>query len=118
MRYLIATALLCVLSLDALAQEQCGRASWYHEGQVVACGGRFNPDGLTAASRELRRGLPCGTKVEVTNTRNGKRVIVTINDHGPAAWTGNIIDLSRGAARILGMIASGLAPVCFGRIGK
>ncbi len=88
--------------------EQSGLASYYHEGQRVACGGeRFDPNGLTAAHRSL----PCGTMVEVTNTRNGKTVTVQINDRGPAKWTYRIIDLSRGAARAIDMVKAGVVPV-------
>lgn len=87
----------------------CVSASWYHEGSHTASGERYRPDGLTAAHRSLR----LGTRVLVTNRRNGRTVEVRINDRGPAAWTRRGIDLSRGAARALGMIGSGVAPVCF-----
>lgn len=61
-------------------------------------------DGMTAAHRTL----PFGSRVHVTNRRNGRSVTVTINDRGPFI-RGRIIDLSRGAARALGF--SGLATV-------
>lgn len=86
----------------------CVSASWYHEGSHTASGERYRPDGLTAAHRSLR----LGTRVLVTNRRNGRTVEVRINDRGPAAWTRRGIDLSRGAARALGMMGSGVAPVC------
>lgn len=76
-----------------------GKASFYHEPQPLASGGRFDPNGITAAHRTL----PLGSKVRVTNKRNGKSVTVTINDRGPAAWTGKIIDLSLGAAQEIGL---------------
>ena len=76
-----------------------GRASFYHEPQPLATGGRYNPYGITAAHRTL----PLGSKVRVTNKRNGKSVTVTINDRGPAAWTGKVIDLSLGAAQEIGL---------------
>ena len=61
---------------------------------------------LTAAHRSL----PFGTKVRVTNRKNGKSVVVRINDRGP--YYGNrVIDLSRGAAQAVSMIGSGTAPV-------
>jgi rare lipoprotein A len=64
------------------------------------------PKGLTAAHRTL----PFGTRVLVTNVRNGKTVIVRITDRGPYG-RGRIIDISRAAARELDMIGSGTARV-------
>ena len=61
---------------------------------------------FTAAHREL----PLGTLVKVTNLRNGKWVVVKVNDRGPVPRN-RIIDLSYGAAQILGMRARGLAVV-------
>ncbi len=90
-----------------------GMASYYWQGQQVASGGRFNPEGMTAAHKTL----PFGTKVRVTNRNNGRSVVVTINDRGPFI-KGRIIDLSRGAARIVGMTGSGVAPVSVSVIGR
>jgi rare lipoprotein A len=81
-------------------------ASWYHEGIRTASGEKFNPDGLTAAHRSL----PFGTIVRVTNRANGRSVVVRINDRGPFI-AGRHIDLSRGAARQIGMLESGIANV-------
>ena len=83
-----------------------GMASWYGEAQTTASGERFNKHALTAAHRTL----PLGTMVRVTNQRNGKSVIVRINDRGPYG-RGRIIDLSEAAARKLDMIDAGVAPV-------
>ncbi|MDZ8225971.1 MULTISPECIES: septal ring lytic transglycosylase RlpA family protein [unclassified Nostoc] len=86
-----------------------GMASYYGydgSGNRTASGQRFNPEGMTAAHRSL----PFGTKVRVTNTRNGRSVVVRINDRGPFI-RGRVIDLSAGAARVLGMMGSGVAPV-------
>ena len=88
-----------------------GMASFYWQPQAVACGGRFNPSAMTAAHKTL----PCGTKVRVTNSRNGKSVVVTINDRGPFV-RGRIIDLSKAAASEIGMISSGVAPVSIDRL--
>ena len=85
---------------------ESGYASYYWQPQAVACGGRFNPSALTAAHRTL----PCGTKVKVTNTRNGKTTVVTINDRGPYV-SGRIIDLSKAAAIQINMTGAGVAPV-------
>jgi rare lipoprotein A len=85
-----------------------GMASYYsyEGGNRTATGERFNPQELTAAHRSL----PFGTRVRVTNTGNGRSVVVRINDRGPFI-RGRVIDLSLGAAKELGMISSGVAAV-------
>jgi rare lipoprotein A len=89
--------------LPAIAQS--GIASVYaYAGEKTASGEKAHPGGLTAAHRTL----PFGTKVKVTNKRNGRSVTVRINDRGPFV-RGRIIDLTPAAARALGF--SGLAPV-------
>jgi len=93
-----------------------GIASYYGydgSGDSTASGQRFNPEGMTAAHRSL----PFGTKVRVTNTYNGRSVVVRINDRGPYV-RGRVIDLSAGAARILGMMGSGVASVHIEVLGK
>ena len=85
------------------AMAQSGIASVY-SGEKNASGEKAHPGGLTAAHRTL----PFGTKVKVTNKRNGRSVTVRINDRGPFV-RGRIIDLTPAAARALGF--SGLAPV-------
>lgn len=71
----------------------------------TASGAVFRPGGLTAAHRTL----PLGTRLLVS--RSGRSVVVTVNDRGPAAWTGRSLDLSRGAAARLAMLGVGVAPV-------
>ena len=93
-------------SVPAEARTFSGTASWYQMGTRTASGVRYNPDGLSAAHRTL----PFGTRLKVTNKRNGKSVNVTVNDRGPYAGR-RILDVSRGAARQLGMIGSGTAHV-------
>ena len=88
-------------------------ASFYYQGRVVASGARFNPDGLTAAHRTL----PFGTRLRVTHIGNGRSVDVVVNDRGPFIG-GRVIDLSRGAARVIGMIGQGLARVSFNVLGR
>lgn len=88
------------------AHARTGVASWYKMGKVTANGERFNPGGLTAAHRTL----PFGTRVLVTNLRNGRKVMVRINDRGPFI-KGRIIDLAYGAARKIGLHHSGIARV-------
>lgn len=93
-----------------------GIASFYgYDGSSnrTASGQRFNPEHMTAAHRSL----PFGTRVRVTNTRNGRSVIVRINDRGPFI-RGRVIDLSYGAARIIGMVGKGVAPVKIEVLGR
>ena len=73
---------------------------------MTASGERFDRHALTAAHRSLR----FGTRVRVTNQRNGRSVIVRINDRGPYSHS-RIIDLSEAAARELHMIDAGVVPV-------
>lgn len=90
-----------------------GTASWYgsESGSTTASGAHFNPDGISAASMSL----PLGSRVIVRNVQNGRSVQLTINDRGPAPYLHRIIDLSRGAARAIGL--TGLGRVCVERIG-
>lgn len=104
-----AVAVSAVFSLFVSQQAEAGQtgvASYYKHGRRTANGERFNPNGFTAAHRSL----PFGTRVLVTNLRNGKSVIVRINDRGPFA-RGRVIDLSFGAAKVVGLLASGTAKV-------
>jgi rare lipoprotein A len=84
-----------------------GMATFYNESQMTASGERFDKGALTAAHRTLRM----GTMVRVTNERNGKTVVVRINDRGPFGNKSRIIDLSEAAARRLDMIDAGVVPV-------
>jgi len=82
-----------------------GYAAFYSsslEGHKTACGGVYSASKLTAAHRNL----PCGTKLRVTNLRNGKTVRVRVTDHGPFA-NGRILDLSYAAAVHLDFIKQG-----------
>ena len=91
--------LFALICLDNVAHAEI--ASYYGQelaGRRTASGERFNPSGMTAAHRTLR----FGTRVRVTNTRNGRSVVVRINDRGPFV-KGRSIDLSSGAARAIGM---------------
>ena len=86
-----------------------GMASWYgpgFDGNQSASGEIFNANALTAAHPSL----PFGTMVRVVNMDNGQSVVVRINDRGPYA-EGRIIDMSAGAADMIGLVASGVAPV-------
>lgn len=92
-----------MLALSTLTHAQSGIASIYSGGRT-ANGEHASPRGLTAAHRTL----PFGTRVRVVNRRNGRSVVVRINDRGPFV-RGRIIDLTPAGARALGF--SGLAPV-------
>ena len=97
-------AVLLVLGLKPVHAE-AGIAAFYGGGRT-ANGEVSGPNGFTAAHRTL----PFGTKVLVTNFRNGRTVLVRINDRGPYG-RGRIIDLSRAAARELDMIRVGTTRV-------
>lgn len=106
-RYILLFAV--TTSLTALAQVQSGKASFYalkFTGRKTASGERMHHDSLTCAHRTY----PFGTMLRVTNPANGKSVIVRVTDRGPYV-KGRIIDLSARAAREIGIIAQGIAPV-------
>jgi rare lipoprotein A len=101
------TAFAVVLLAIAISpvRAESGVAAFYGGGRT-ASGEVTNATGLTAAHRTL----PFGTRVLVTNVRNGRTVIVRIVDRGPFN-RGRIIDVSRAAARELDMISSGTTMV-------
>jgi rare lipoprotein A (peptidoglycan hydrolase) len=93
-----------------------GVASFYggrFHGRLTASGTRFDANGLTAAHRSL----PFGTRVRVTHLGSGRSVEVRINDRGPYVG-GRIIDLSHGAAGVLGMHGQGVARVKVTVLGR
>jgi len=88
---------------------QKGIASFYadyYEGKTTANGEIFRHNKNTAAHKTL----PFGTKVEVTNLKNNQSIVVRINDRGPFV-KGRIIDLTKTAAKDLGMIGAGVTKV-------
>ena len=112
--YGVLVAFSAVIALGSVApsmaqnsRSQSGIASVYstESGNKTASGQRLNPGALTAAHKSL----PFGTKVKVTNKKNGRSVVVTINDRGPFT-KGRIIDLTPAAAQKIGM-GYELAPV-------
>jgi rare lipoprotein A len=112
-RLAVVFALLILSAAPALAKinakAESGIASTYSTklvGHATASGQVLKRDGLTAAHNTL----PFGTRLVVTNKRNGRKVTVTVNDRGPYR-KGRIIDLSPAAASELGMRRAGLAPV-------
>jgi rare lipoprotein A len=102
-RVYFAVAALVALS-GAAAAEQVGRASYYNLGGRTASGGHVGA--YTAAHRTL----PFGTQVRVTNLRNNRSVVVTINDRGPFTG-GRVIDVSAHAADALGFRSAGVTHV-------
>ncbi|MDJ0510418.1 MAG: septal ring lytic transglycosylase RlpA family protein [Crocosphaera sp.] len=103
-------------SVRPVSSRRKGMASWYgpgFHGRLTANGERYNQNGLTAAHKTL----PFGTQVRVTNLHNGRSVIVRINDRGPYIH-GRVIDLSKGAANVIGLINSGVAPVQMEILGR
>jgi rare lipoprotein A len=91
-----------VRPIKPLVRTSCGGASWYALRSRTASGEMMNPSAMTAAHKTL----PLGSRVKVTNLRNGKAVVVRINDRGPFV-KGRLIDLSKGAAQRLGFIGAG-----------
>lgn len=93
------------------AAPRVGRASFYGDGErlssLTASGERFNPMGDTCAHRRAKFGV----LIRVTNLDNGKTATCRVNDRGPAAWTGRILDVSKGIAAQLGMLKAGVARV-------
>jgi rare lipoprotein A len=103
----------CLLAMAAQGQDssskgsrryQTGLAAWYGGGTRTANGEAFNPMAHTAAHRTL----PFGTRVRVVHRKTGRSVLVRVNDRGTYTKR-HVIDLSKGAARSIGL--SGVAPV-------
>ncbi len=107
--FLILSLVLIAFSSCAPKISQTGKASYYADkfnGRRTANGEIFRQRKKTAASKTL----PFGTIVKVKNLSNGKTVKVRINDRGPFV-EGRIIDLSKKAAKKIGMIRAGVQPV-------
>ncbi len=107
---ILAAVSLFLLAMSAFAQSsETGIASYYgdqFDGHLTASGQPYDPNAFTAAHRTLRLGV----RLEVVNLDNGKWTVVTVNDRGPFV-KGRLIDLSKAAAKKLGMIAAGTARV-------
>lgn len=103
-----AAAILAMSAVQAAAATpSCGKASWYALTSKTASGERMNPAKMTAAHKSLK----FGTMLRVKNPRNGLAVIVRVNDRGPFT-RGRMLDLSKAAADQIGLIRSGVGPVC------
>jgi rare lipoprotein A len=99
--------------LSADGYSEVGIASWYgsESGSKTSMGTRFKPEGVSAAHKTL----PLPSKVRVTNLHNGRSIVLWVNDRGPFKHN-RIIDLSRGAARRIGL--HGLAKVKVDYLGS
>jgi len=92
-----------------VGHKESGKASFYamkFQSRKTASGERFDQSAKTAAHRSL----PFGTKVKVTNVKNGQSVVVKINDRGPFV-RGRVIDLSQSAFNCIGNTHSGVINV-------
>ncbi|MEQ9617620.1 MAG: septal ring lytic transglycosylase RlpA family protein [Deltaproteobacteria bacterium] len=109
---LFSVLLLLFFVLPSVSSEQpmqYGNASWYGKafhGKKTASGKYYDMNEFTGAHRNL----PFGTKVKVRNLRNGKEVIVEVNDRGPFVRS-RVIDLSRAAAKAIGIVNRGIVRV-------
>lgn len=107
---IVLTTLLFVFGIASLlAQTERGTASYYAKswtGRKTANGERLHHDSLTCAHKTF----PFGTLLKVTNPANGLSVIVKVTDRGPYV-KGRIVDLSVRAAKELGILSQGIAPV-------
>jgi rare lipoprotein A len=110
--FLLSIALSLVLGACGTSKSaftQTGQGSYYADkfrGKPTASGTPYRPSKLTAAHNTL----PFGTRIRVTNTRTGRSVKVVVNDRGPHV-KGRIVDLSKKAARKIGLVDAGVAPV-------
>ncbi len=91
-----------------LIPTEVGEASWYgaESAGKTANGENYDFNQLTAAHRTL----PFNSRIKVTNLRNGRAVVLRVNDRGPNV-AGRLLDVSRKAAELLGFDQSGRAPV-------
>jgi len=95
-----------IFTTSGLGRLFSGMASYYgsESGSRTASGQRFNQNAMTCAHRSL----PFGTKLRVTH--GGQSVVVTVNDRGPFI-RGRVLDLSSGAARVIGLTRAGVGRV-------
>ena len=106
---IVLTTLTLLISFTTLAQAERGKASYYSKswsGRKTANGERLHHDSLTCAHKTY----PFGTLLKVTNPANGLSVIVKVTDRGPYV-KGRVVDLSVRAAKELGILSQGIAPV-------
>ena len=113
---ILAVATAGLTPLQAKASSGCSLASHYgvgdgYHGQTTANGERYNAYGNSVA----HRWLPFGTRLRVTNQRNGKSVIVRVNDRGPYI-AGRDLDLSYGAFSTIASPSQGVVKICYSQV--
>ena len=101
---------LILVASSTSAHASSGIASYYWQGTRTANGERYYPDRVSCAHRTA----PFGSYLRVTNAKTGRSITCRVNDRGPFV-KGRIVDLSRGAAKQLGIINRGLARVTVSR---
>ena len=107
--FLLSFLVAACLSANAAPHVQKGKAAFYShsfEGHKTACGGTYVATELTIAHRTL----PCGTKVRITNLKNGKSVEATVTDRGPTS-PHRIVDVSHAIAEALDFVKQGTTTV-------
>ena len=95
--------------LSLKVNSQYGVASWYgadFQGMETASGPPFDMNAMTCAHRKL----PLGTRIRVTDLMNLRSAVLKVNDRGPFV-DNRVLDVSRAAAKCLGFLGAGLAPV-------
>ena len=107
----VALALVAMAVTAHAGERQCGVASWYSSGHTTAEGRPYYPDAVSVAHRSYR----FGTMLRIVDQTTGRAIVARVGDRGPFV-RGRIVDLSRGAARRLGMIARGTVMVCVERV--
>jgi rare lipoprotein A len=112
-RYFFSSVMAAALIPTQVSAATCGYASYYgvgdgFHGNMTANGEQFNAYGRTVA----HRWLPFGTKIKVTNQRNGASVVVRVNDRGPYHG-GRVLDLSYGAFNQIAPPSQGEAKICY-----
>lgn len=106
-----------VMLFTIIYSQQKGKVSYYgsvHHGKKTASGQIFDMNKLTAASNVH----PLGTRLRVTNVKNNKSVVVTVNDRGGFSKYGRLLDLSQGAFSKIANVKQGLATVMVEVLGK
>ncbi|KAH9063325.1 plant expansin [Lactarius vividus] len=95
-----------------------GQATFFYQNGVAgACGKVHSDDDLICAMDQIRYGDPgaksalCGKQVQITNTKNGKTVTVTVADDCPTCRNGNSIDLSEAAFKAIALLSDGVVPI-------
>jgi rare lipoprotein A len=107
--FLLISSALTACGGSKTAFTQSGQGSYYADkfnGRPTASGAAYRAGKMTAAHNTL----PFGTRIKVTNVKNGRSVKVTVNDRGPHV-KGRIVDVSGKAARKLDLVEAGVVPV-------